>query len=183
MKGLSVGKHADRLATIKEKLQLINWFESFDFPEEQGLGERSIRIRDRYLSPGAVFDQRSANEGFLFLLLYLTLIVSPDTPAFFAIENIDTCLNPRLCIAPLQQVRLLADRFDKQIIVTTHNPAVLDGLDLHDDCQRLLVVGRNTDGHTRARRVDPPNVGAGQLPTSLSEAFLRGYIGGLPKNF
>ena len=24
---------------------------------------------------------------------------------------------------------------------------------------------------------------AGQLPVSLSEAFMRGYIGGLPKNF
>ena len=77
----------------------------------------------------------------------------------------------------------LAKENNKQVIITTHNPAVLDGLDLHDDEQRLLVVDRNKDGHTRAHRVDPPKPVAGQAPVSLSEAFMRGYIGGLPKNF
>lgn len=77
----------------------------------------------------------------------------------------------------------LAKEYDKQVILSTHNPAVLDGLDLRDDEQRLLVVDRNKAGHTRVRRVDPPKPSAGQLPVSLSEAFLRGYIGGLPKNF
>jgi hypothetical protein len=34
----------------------------------------------------------------------------------------------------------LAGRHGKQVIFTTHNPAILDGLDLKDDEQRLLVV-------------------------------------------
>jgi hypothetical protein len=67
--------------------------------------------------------------------------------------------------------------------VTTHNPAVLDGLDLHDDEQRLFVIDRNQDGFTKARRVHPPKPVDGEPPMKLSEAFLRGYIGGLPKNF
>ena len=164
-------------------MKLIDWFETFVIPQNLSPGERTIRIQDRYLSDGALFDQRSANEGFLFLLFYITLLISPETPAFFAIDNIDTSLNPKLCIALLQQVATLAKEYDKQVILTTHNPAVLDGLDLHDDEQRLLVVDRNKNGHTRVRRVDPPKPSAGQLPVSLSEAFLRGYIGGLPKNF
>jgi predicted ATPase len=183
LKALNSKKYKERLQKIKENLVLIDWFEAFDIPEDLAPGERSIRIRDRYLPDDALFDQRSANEGFLFLLFYITLFISPDTPAFFSIDNIDSSLNPKLCIALIQQLTALAKEYDKQVIVTTHNPAVLDGLDLHDDEQRLLVVDRNKAGHSRVRRVDPPKLIAGQPPVSLSEAFMRGYIGGLPKNF
>jgi predicted ATPase len=183
LKALDSSTNRSRLEIVKQRLALIDWFENFDFPENLGHGERSINIRDRYLPKDAFFDQRSANEGFLFLLFYITLFVSPDTPSFFAIDNIDTSLNPKLCVALIQQLALLSKQFGKQVILTTHNPAVLDGLDLHDDEQRLLVVDRNKSGHTRVRRVDPPKLNGRQPPVSLSEAFLRGYIGGLPKNF
>lgn len=183
LKRLNSEAHRDRLVKIQEKLTLIDWFESFVIPEDLSPGERRIGIRDRYLPDGILFDQRSANEGFLFLLFYIALFISPETPAFFSIDNIDTSLNPKLCIVLLQQIAKLAKEYDKQVIITTHNAAVLDGLDLHDDEQRLLVVDRNKVGHTRVRRVDPPKPSAGQIPVSLSEAFMRGYIGGLPKNF
>ena len=133
LKGLNSETHRARLERIKEKLTLIDWFESFYIPDDLSPGERSIRIRDRYLPDGALFDQRSANEGFLFLLFYITLFISPETPAFFSIDNIDTSLNPKLCIALLEQLARLAKEYDKQVILTTHNPALLDGLDLHDD--------------------------------------------------
>ena len=183
LKALESENNRQYLLKIKESLTLIDWFESFETPEDLSLGERSIRIRDRYLPEGIVFDQRSANEGFLFLLFYITLSISPDAPAFFSIDNIDSSLNPKLCIALIQQIAALAKEYDKQVILTTHNPAVLDGLDLRDEEQRLLVVERNKAGHTRVRRVDPPKAGADEVPVSLSEAFMRGYIGGLPKNF
>lgn len=183
LKGLNTERFIDRLDEIKNNLSMIDWFESFEIPKDLSPGERSIRIRDRYLPTDALFDQRSANEGFLFLLFYMTLLISPETPAFFAIDNIDASLNPKLCTALLQQIVTLAKQHDKQVILTTHNPAILDGLDLADDEQRLLVVERNMDGHTRVRRVQPPKPSAGQQPVSLSEAFVRGYIGGLPKNF
>jgi energy-coupling factor transporter ATP-binding protein EcfA2 len=183
LRAINSEKHRGRLVKIREELTLIDWFESFDIPENLSPGERSIRIRDRHLPEGALFDQRSANEGFLFLLFYITLFISPDTPAFFSIDNIDTSLNPKLCIALLQQIAVLAKEYDKQVILTTHNPAVLDGLNLHDDEQRLLVVDRNKAGHTRVRRVEPPKPMPGQPTVSLSEAFMRGFIGGLPKNF
>ncbi|WP_088259686.1 AAA family ATPase [Fimbriiglobus ruber] len=183
LKGLGSEKYIARMKRIKERLSLIDWFEEFEIPKDLGQGERSIRIRDRFLPDGTFFDQRSANEGFLFLLFYMTLFISPDTPAFFAIDNIDSSLNPKLCIALIQQIAILAKEYDKQVILATHNPAILDGLDLHDDEQRLLVVERNKSGHTRVHRVEAPKQVTGQSPVSLSEAFMRGYIGGLPKNF
>jgi predicted ATPase len=183
LKALDSPAHRERLDKIREHLALIDWFETFVIPDNLSPGERSIGIRDRYLAGEALFDQRSASEGFLFLLFYITLFVSPETPAFFSIDNIDSSLNPKLCTALVEQVAKLAEEYDKQVILTTHNPAVLDALNLRDPEQRLLVVDRNKSGHTCVRRVEAPKVSPGHAPVSLSEAFLRGYIGGLPNNF
>ena len=174
----------EQLNEIKKQLQLIDWFQDFEAPPNLSNIQNSLQIKDRYLDPDlAYFDQRSSNEGFLFLLFYFALFISDITPKFFAIDNIDASLNPRLCRRLMQELVELAKKQDKQVIFTTHNPAVLDGLDLDDEEQRLFVIYRNQLGHTKARRILKPKTIEGQEPVKLSEAFLRGYIGGLPKNF
>ncbi len=174
----------DKLNQIKEKLRLIDWFKDFEIPQNLSAMQTSLQITDRYLDTDlSYFDQRSSNEGFLFLLFYFTLFISDITPGFFAIDNIDASLNPRLCRRLIEELVELAKKNDKQVILTTHNPAVLDGLDLDDDQQRLFVISRNQLGYTKARRILNPEPLDGQEPVDLSEAFLRGYIGGLPKNF
>jgi AAA15 family ATPase/GTPase len=181
---LDMQEDKTRFNEIKERLRLISWFKDFEIPKDLFGNERKIYITDKYLDRDLkYFDQRSSNEGFLFTLFYLALFVGEETPDFFAIDNIDNSLNPRLCRRLLQELIELAKKYDKQTILTTHNPAVLDGLDLDDDEQRLFVVYRNKFGYTKVRRVEQPKAIAGQKPVKLSEAFLRGYIGGLPKNF
>ncbi|MEG4529058.1 AAA family ATPase [Microcoleus sp. D2_18a_D3] len=181
---LSLDENPYKFNEIKNKLRLIDWFEDFEIPHNLAARQTSIQITDRYLDTDvSYFDQRSSNEGFLFLLFYFTLFVSELTPKFFAIDNIDASLNPRLCRRLMQELVELAKKHDKQVIFTTHNPAVLDGLDLDDDEQRLLVISRNQLGYTTAKRILKPKPLEGQEPVKLSEAFLRGYIGGLPKNF
>jgi AAA15 family ATPase/GTPase len=177
-------EHQQQLNEIKKKLQLIDWFQDFEDPLNLSNLQNSLQIKDRYLDIDLTyFDQRSSNEGFLFLLFYFALFISDITPKFFAIDNIDASLNPRLCRRLMQELVELAKKQDKQVIFTTHNPAVLDGLDLDDEEQRLFVIYRNQLGHTKARRILKPEPLEGQEPVKLSEAFLRGYIGGLPKNF
>jgi len=183
LKALSGPEDADRLVDIGDRLALFEWFERLEVPKDLAPGERSILIRDRFLAEGALFDQRSANEGFLFLLFYLTLFISPETPTFFAIDNVDTSLNPKLVTRLVEVLVELAVKHDKQVIFTTHNPAVLDGIDLRDDEQRLFVAERTKDGATRARRARAPQPLDGEPPVPLSEAFSRGYLGGLPKSF
>ena len=165
---------------IKENLALIDWFDDIEFDmTNDGYFTGRIKIKDSYLEDGVkYFDQRSANEGFLFLLFYLTLFISSETPKFFAIDNIDNALNPKLGSDLMKILAKLAVKYDKQVIFTTHNPAILDGLDLSDDEQRLFVISRNKSGHTKALRVLDK-----ERNTRLSESFIRGYIGGLPKNF
>jgi AAA15 family ATPase/GTPase len=179
---LSVDDNPEQINEIKEKLKLLDWFDGFEIP--QGLFERSIQIKDRYLDDALpLFDQRSSNEGFLFLLFYFTLFISIYTPKFFAIDNIDASLNPKLCTRLIKELVELAKKHDKQVIFTTHNPAILDGLNLDDDEQRLFAIHRNISGHTKTKRILKPQPLEGQKPVKLSESFMRGYIGGLPEGF
>ena len=174
---------SERINEIKQRLELIDWFDDFKIHQDSDI-ERNIQIKDRYLDKELpYFNQRSSNEGFLFLMFYFALFVSDDTPKFFAIDNIENALNPKLCTRLIQELVELAKKYDKQVIFTTHNPAVLDGLDLHDDEQRLFVIYRNVDGHTKARRISAPEPLEDDDPVQLSEAFINGYLGGLPKNF
>ncbi|PZO35441.1 MAG: chromosome segregation protein SMC [Pseudanabaena frigida] len=173
----------EKINEIKQRLELIDWFDDFKIYQNSEI-ERNIQIKDRYLDKELpYFNQRSSNEGFLFLMFYFALFVSDDTPKFFAIDNIENALNPKLCTRLIQELVELAKKYDKQVIFTTHNPAVLDGLDLHDDEQRLFTIYRNIYGHTKAERIFPPEPLDDDDPVPLSEAFLNGYIGGLPNNF
>ena len=168
-------------AKINEHLQLLDWFDSFEIPNDLMFTERRIKIKDRYLEEGLqYFDQRSANEGFLYLLFYLTLFISDETPKFFAIDNIDNAMNPKMGSELIHILSELAEKYDKQVILTTHNPAILDGLDLGNKelDQRLFVISRNKKGHTQALRVPHR-----ESDERLSYRFIRGSIGGLPKNF
>lgn len=167
---------------IKENLKVLDWFDDMQVPSGQLSMEFNLKLKDSYLAETInTFDQRSTNEGFLYLLFYLTLVISDETPKFFAIENIDTAFNPKLCREVVRRLIELARKHDKQIIATTHNPAVLDGLDLHDEEQKLMVVQRSVDGYTKVRTLNNKDIVKSDLP--LSQLWLRGFIGGLPNNF
>jgi len=168
------------LSEIKNNLNLLDWYADFKMPDNLMKSEFALNIRDRYINSNLqYFDQRSTNEGFLYLLFYSTLFISNLTPSFFAIDNIDTSFNPKLCMELTKNLALLANEHHKQVIITTHNPAILDGLNLKDDNQRLFVVRRNDDGHTIATRVEYKP----ERTMRLSEIWTNGFIGGLPENF
>ena len=183
LKNLSQQPYSTELIDeIKDNLKILDWFGDMQIPSNQLSNEFSIKLKDSYMSETLnMFDQRSTNEGFLYLLFYLTLVISDETPQFFAIENIDTAFNPKLCREVVRRLIELARKHDKQIIATTHNPAVLDGLDLHDEEQKLMVVQRSVDGYTKVRTLNNKDIVKSDLP--LSQLWLRGFIGGLPNNF
>jgi predicted ATPase len=180
LKELAFKKKLKTLNAIKKDLMLLDWYEDFVLPKNLLKNELSLEIKDKYLDEKLqYFDQRSANEGFLFLLFYFTLFISKDTPKFFAIDNIDSSLNPKLCMQLTKSLALLAKKNGKQVIVTTQNPAILDGLNLADKNQRLFVISRNEKGYTRAQRIQDKD----NRTMRLSEVWTKGFIGGLPDNF
>ena len=173
-----------QLPKIQESLEILGWYDGFDIPNDLMFTEKRLQIKDRYLEDGLqYFDQKSANEGFLLLLFYFTLFISDYTPKFFAIDNIDNGMNPKMCAELMRILTRLAKEHGKQVIFTTHNPGILDGLDLNDDDIRLLVASRNKIGHTKVLRVERKPTPEGIRPMRLSEMFINGMLGGLPKNF
>lgn len=147
-----------------------------------GRSTSNLYFIDKYMQKkNNMFAAENVNEGALHVLFYLTLFISDRTPSFFAVDNIETALNPMLCRQLMTRISELSKKHNKQVLITTHNPAVIDGLNLHDDEQRLFVVKRTDEGHTKVERIKlKPNVEDGKL--KLSELWMRGYLGALPSN-
>lgn len=180
-------KELEKLNSFK----FINWLKNIeidelDFNKHKGhkLGRSTSRLyfTDKYMKrDNNLFSAENANEGALHVLFYLALFISKKTPQFFAIDNIETALNPKLCRDLMQAIAGLALENDKQVLITTHNPAILDGMNLNDPNQKLFVVKRRDDGQTAVDEVKmKPETNE---KYKLSELWMRGHIGGLPNNF
>ena len=154
LKEMAEERNSQLFDEINNGLSLLDWFDGFMVPENLMSDEYRLSIGDRYLKDSLhYFDQRSTNEGFLFMLFYLTLFNSHDMPRFFAVDNIESALNPKLLTRLINYLVERTIAGDKQVIVTTHSPFVLDALDLEDDRIRLFVARRDIDGHTRLEEV------------------------------
>ncbi|MEI6410335.1 MAG: AAA family ATPase [Bacteroidota bacterium] len=182
----------DEFETLKSKSQMISWLEdlfvdSGDLLKMKGykLGRSHSKLyfADKHMKKNNnVFSSENANEGILFFLFYFTLFLSKQTPNFFAIDDIEKSQNPKLCRTLIKTICEIAIENNKQALITTHHPAVLDGLNLNDDRQRLFVVKRNDEGHTVIERIKvKPTVNGESL--KLSEMWMRGYLGAIPTNF
>ena len=183
----------EEIIQIKESAKdYISWIEDIFFDNEEiykmqgyklGRSKSNLYFRDKFMQKkNNLFSAENANEGALELLFYLTLFISRKTPDFFAIDNIENGLNPRLCRFLMKKICELAVKNGKQVLITTHNPAILDGLNLNDGSQRLYVVTRNDEGKTQAKRIQTKEQTSEQR-MMLSEMWMKGLIGGVPYNF
>jgi AAA15 family ATPase/GTPase len=186
------GLKPDVWADLLERAKCISWLEDVVVdPSDKlkyqghklGKSQSTLYFHDKHM-PAAnnVFSAENVNEGVLHVLFHLTLFVSEGTPKILGIDNVDTALNPQLCRDLMTQICELAAKHDKQALITTHNPATLDGLNLNDDEQRLFVVYRNDEGHTVTKRIKAKPQAEGQK-LKLSELWMRGHLGGIPRNF
>lgn len=165
----------ETIQQIKDYLHLIEWFDDFESVDEKSTNRKYLVVKDRFM-PDIYLNQSNVNEGFLYLLFYVSLILSKETPAFFAIDNIEASFHPVLCKELIRKLTDLAHTQNKQILITTHNPFILDGLNLDNQDERLFVVKRNSEGETIAKRITKYSKNI-----KLSEAWMSGYIGGNPE--
>lgn len=168
----------ERLAELRDALRLVDWFEDLQLGSEHA--PHALRIRDRHLADG--IDLRSASDGFLLLLFHFAVVISPDTPKLFAIDDLDAALDPRLAAEALRRLVALAGRHGKQLLVAARDPAILAGFDLHEPDQRLYTIHRDDRGHTQAERVLPPPAPGEERQSELSEVFNRVLLEGPTPN-
>lgn len=182
----------DELNELKEYIYSVSWLSDFFIDEDDALKKKGYKLnysksllyfRDKYMmKENSVFSSENSNEGVLHLLFYLATLISSKTPKLFAIDNIETSLNPHLCRHLMLKISDLAKKHDKQMLITTHNPAVLDGLNMYDDDIRLFEVYRTDTGDTKTRRITL-NEKMKNKKYKLSELWTKGLLGAISKEF
>jgi predicted ATPase len=178
-------RHRDAGETLRDRvLDLVDWAHNVD--TTMGGGGRQIRFRDRWMRAGRdTLSAADASEGALYVLFLFMLLYHPLAPSFAAVDNIDSALHPRLARALVERVQdlLITGSLDRQLVVTTHNPLVLDALRLDDPAVRLLVVSRQKGtGFTTLRRIEHTEAldRARQRGRTLSQLWIEGTLGGVP---
>lgn len=150
----------------------------------QSLRGLSLHVRDRYLSPP--FDWvniQDVSEGILYVLFHWVLAVHPQAPPLLAVDNVDAVLHPRLARELMSRIcGWVLGQPEKQLLVTAHNPPLLDALPLQDDRVRLFVVDRTNQGDTCVRRIEVDDALMSKVKDgwTLSRLWVMGHLGGVP---
>ncbi|OAB59072.1 chromosome segregation protein SMC [Phormidium willei BDU 130791] len=146
--------------------------------------KRLLKFSDRFMNPSRnELTAYDASEGALYVIFAALLCLLPQAPRLLAIDNLDQALNPRLLVRLMSRLAswLRHNGGDRQLLLTAHNPAALDGLDLTDPEVRLFGVERNSNGQTCIRRVIlTPELTELNQQYPLSRLWLMGHLGAVP---
>ena len=172
---------------MEDILELIDWAAdiSIDVPRKKNINSnipttrQIIEFGDRFMKEAYRFTGYDASEGALYVLFMLCLAMHPKSPAVFAVDSFDHALNPRLAKRLIQVFCEQINNNNKHVFLTTHNPLVLDGLDLSNDDIRLFTVERNRNGYAQIKRIKVSQelIDEGQ---PLSRLWINGRLGGVP---
>ena len=194
LKLLRQRKRDDRSRRIcRDVLGLIDWADGFGWTSSDRLplspsaaaSKDAIRFRDRFMRKDRnVLSGYDASEGALYALFLGVVSGHEASPALCAVDNADHGLNPRLARSLMGCLcQWYLDSMEpRQILLTTHNPLVLDGLPLQDERVRLFTVSRTGSGRTSVRRVvvDDRLLERAEQGRPLSRLWVRGDLGGVP---
>ncbi|WP_407272816.1 AAA family ATPase [Radiobacillus sp. PE A8.2] len=173
---------------IDELFELIDWIDNISVgkPTKDMLspgittGQKVVRFTDRYMREGRnELTPYDASEGSLYVLFVLILAMHEKTPSIFSIDNFDQAMNPRLARKVTEVFSNKILEHNKTVLLTTHNPLVLDGLNIRDERIRLFAVERNQKGHTVVNRIKVTEKLLDE-GYSLSRLWLMGRLGGVP---
>lgn len=184
-------EHSKRVCS--DVIGLVDWTSRIDVGRADRLSlspsssasEFVLRFHDRFMRKGASpLSAYDASEGALYALFLAVIAGHRGIPRLCAVDNADHGLNPRLARSLIEHFcRWYLDASEpRQILLTTHNPLVLDGLTLQDDRVRLFTVSRTSTGRTSVRRVviDDDLTKKAEQGWSLSRLWVMGHLGGVP---
>jgi predicted ATPase len=118
------------------------------------------------------------------MLFLAVLCFHPNAPKFFAVDNADHGLNPLFAKRLIKTIcdRMIQQKPSRQVLMSTHNPLVLDGLPLDNERVRLFTVDRDNSGKTQIRRflLSEEHRAKAAQGWTLSRMWVNGLIGGVP---
>ena len=177
----------------KDVLELIDWAKTFDSTASDRMllsptaaaSKQVVRFKDRFMREKRNdLSGYDVSEGALFALFLAVLSGHQRSPRLCSVDNADHGLNPRMARALVEKLCewYLSVDVERQLLLTTHNPLILDGLPLVDDRVRLFTVSRTHSGRTSIRRVEIADrlLKKAKQGWSLSRLWVMGHLGGMP---
>lgn len=144
------------VADIAVKTLRGGWNELYFLEKAEGNIERNYR-----------FSSQNACDGLLRLAGFLTEFMTSDT--FIVFDEIENGFHPEIME---KLVRMIAD-FPRQIIITTHNPVIINYMEEDTAIKSTLLVYKKASGDTGIRRFfEIPEVRERLRYLSPGEAFL-----------
>ena len=177
---------------IRQALSMIDWAKKVTAGEPKRsfvspsvpTSRMVVEFQDRFMAKDrSTLSGYDASEGALYVLFMMVLATHSQSPRVFAVDNFDQALNPRTARELTRTFVRHALDAGRQALLTTHNPLVLDGLDLGDERIRLFTVGRDKAGHTKVKRVPVKDFAALKEKHgehAVSRLWIEGRIGGMP---
>ncbi len=161
----SLARLTDR-STVHEFFSFFDWITSIGVTTPSKKIQSShvhtpskvVRFSDKYMN--SAFDKLYAydvSEGALYVFFVLLLLCLEDTPKIFALDNVDSALNPGMVRNLVNRIVQYTKKNNRQIFMTSHNPTALDAIDIFDNDQRIFVVKRHPKtGETLVEPILPP---------------------------
>jgi predicted ATPase len=147
----AIGARPAKVTRKEKKVFSVN---NANFPYEE---EREI------IGHELIFDTTSGDaltadlisEGTLLVLGILALIYGPDSPQMILLDDIEHGLHPLAQIRLMKMLKAFAEQHDRQIIITSHSPYILDALEVKD----VWVMDTDKEGISRCARLsDHPDI-------------------------
>lgn len=176
---------------VEDILELVDWVANFGARQGSAVPlspsiprpSQMLFFRDRFMADKRdILSAYDASEGALYVLFSAVLASHPHSPSLLAIDNFDATLNPRLVRSLTSKMVGWTLDSGRQLLLTCHNPLVLDGLPLQDDRVRLFAVDRAFGGMTIVNRVvvDESLLSKAKEGWPLSRLWVTGHLGGMP---
>lgn len=136
---------------IKEKRTFAANGNSFVYDEDRQVDAQEL-IFDTI--SGDRLPASMVSEGTLLTLALLTILHTSDA-SLFLLDDIEQGLHPLAQMKLMQILKDFAEKFDRQIIVTSHSPYVVDALKPED----VWVMATDDQGISHCRRLsEHPNI-------------------------
>jgi predicted ATPase len=142
------------------KAELLNFIRSL--PEQDILDidfietprqEVMVRLIEPFRRGIGAVDAPLLSDGTLRVLAVAALLLSAAENALVVIEEIDNGVHPSRAKSLIENIRLVAQRRNLRVLLTTHNPALLDAIP-DDNLEDVICCYRDRDeGDSRVARL------------------------------
>jgi len=154
---------------ILQKLRALYCIEDIQTPIVDG--KVSLKILEKYVKKPIPLQRLS--DGTLRFLRLLVILLNPDAPEVICIEEPEVGLHPE--VIPTLAETLMEASENKQVIVTTHSPELIDALTSQPEA---VIVCEREDAGTQMKRLDRKDLEHWLKRYRLGELWGKGVIGG-----